>query len=74
MMQRNLYDAMPYAYMTFGALTTALLDSPLKYMPAILFFSAGTLIFTWRHMGALKRRQMAAARTHQHSAENWRKG
>lgn len=63
MMPKSLYDAMPYAYMAFGASITAVMDSPLKYVPAILFISAGMLIFSWRRVSAQKRHQQAA---HQH--------
>jgi hypothetical protein len=64
MMSKSLYDAMPYAYMAIGALITALMDTPLKYLPAALFVSAGLLVFSWRHLGMRPRRQPPAHSPH----------
>jgi hypothetical protein len=51
MLPRGLYEALPWLYMAIGAMTTALLESEIKYLPALLFFSAGTLVLMYRHVG-----------------------
>jgi hypothetical protein len=48
MMNDTLYEALPYAYIGAGLLNGVLLDSELKYLPAILLISAGLLVMTWR--------------------------
>jgi hypothetical protein len=45
---KGLYDALPYVYMTVGAVTTAVLETELKFVPAALFFVAGALVLAWR--------------------------
>ena len=49
MMNSTLYEALPYAYIGAGALNALLLDSPLKFLPAVLLIGAGLLILSWRH-------------------------
>lgn len=49
MMNSTIYEALPYAYIGAGALNALLLDSPLKFLPAILLIGAGLMIIAWRY-------------------------
>jgi hypothetical protein len=49
MMNSTMYEALPYAYIGAGALNALLLDSPLKFLPAMLLIGAGLLIIAWRY-------------------------
>ncbi|MGH8458683.1 MAG: hypothetical protein ACRESV_04980 [Nevskiales bacterium] len=48
MLPKGLYDTLPWLYMAIGALTTALLESDLKFLPALLFFVAGGMVLLYR--------------------------
>jgi hypothetical protein len=51
MLPKGLYDALPWLYMAMGATVTALLESDLKYLPAVLFVIAGVLVLLYRSAG-----------------------
>lgn len=48
MLPKGLYDALPWLYMAGGGLVTAVLESDLKFLPALLFFLAGGMVFLYR--------------------------
>ncbi len=58
MLPRGIYEALPWIYMAVGAITPALLDSDLKYLPALLFFVTGGVVLLLRRnaRSALNRR------------------
>jgi hypothetical protein len=43
-----VYKALPFFYLALGALVAELLESPIKYGPAILFVIAGIQVLLWR--------------------------
>jgi hypothetical protein len=48
MLPKGLYDALPWLYMAVGALTAAMLEGDLRFMPALLFFVASGLVLMFR--------------------------
>lgn len=47
-LSKKTYDALPYAYIGMAILNVLLLDSRIKYLPAIILLFAGLLILSWR--------------------------
>ena len=48
MLPKGLYDALPWLYMAIGAMSAALLEGDLKFLPTVLFFTAGALVLLYR--------------------------
>lgn len=65
MLPKGLYDALPWLYMALGALSAAVLDSGIKYLPSLMFFLAGMLVLAFRHFhGSPRRPRMPAKESH----------
>jgi hypothetical protein len=48
MLPKGVYDALPWLYMAVGAMSAALLEGDLKFLPTVLFFTAGVLVLLYR--------------------------
>ncbi len=48
MLPKGLYEALPWLYMAIGALSAALLEGGLRFLPMVLFFTAGILVLLYR--------------------------
>lgn len=48
MLPRMIYEPLPYFYLAIGGLLTVALESPLKYLPVVLFVCAGLLVLSMR--------------------------
>jgi hypothetical protein len=48
MLNKAVYEALPLAYIGSGVAIGTLLDSPVKFLPAMLFVGAGSLVLNWR--------------------------
>ncbi len=57
MLNKTVYDALPYALLGAGLLSLISLDSRLRFLPALLLVSAGLLILAWRRE-ALKTKKL----------------
>lgn len=48
MLNKALYELLPFIYLVTGALIGTLLESPVRYLPALLFIAAGSMVLSWR--------------------------
>lgn len=48
MLNKAVYEALPLAYIGSGVAIGTLLDSPVRFLPAVLFVGAGSLVLNWR--------------------------
>ncbi len=46
--QKPVYEALPYAYIAIGVLVVLVLDSPLTYFSGMLFYVAGAVVWVMR--------------------------
>ena len=60
MLNKATYDALPYAYIGAGLLNALLLQSPVKFLPALLLLGAGLLVLGWRRSARMRARQQSA--------------
>lgn len=74
MLPKPLYDALPWMYMTFGAITTALLESDLKFLPAVLFFLAGCLVLAFRFVPRPEQRRVISCPADKHKVDRHQPG
>jgi hypothetical protein len=51
MLPKGLYEALPWLYMAIGAMSAALLEGGLRFLPTLLFFAAGALVLLYRQAG-----------------------
>lgn len=48
MLNKALYELLPFIYLVTGALIGTLLESPVRYLPALLLIAAGSMVLNWR--------------------------
>lgn len=48
-LEKAIYESLPLAYIGAGLMTLLLLESPLKFLPALALISAGLLVLAWRN-------------------------
>lgn len=62
MMNDKLYEALPMLYIASGLANAVLLQSPIKYLPALMFVLAGLMVLHWRHKARTRTKGRVRAR------------
>lgn len=60
-LSKKAYNALPYAYLAGAVLSVLWLESPIKYLSALILLSASLLILAWRRS---EQRRIEKARLH----------
>ena len=68
MLNKATYDALPYAYIGAGFLNAVLLQSPVKFLPALILVIAGLLVLGWRRSARMRTRQTSTRKAQQRHA------
>lgn len=64
MLPKPLYEALPLVYFGLGMLAMAALESPAKFIPALLLVVAGGMVFSMRHSARHLRKPQRLAGRH----------
>ncbi|MBV8062081.1 MAG: hypothetical protein JOY51_00720 [Nevskia sp.] len=62
MLNQRLYESLPIIYIGSGVLNALLLESPVKYLPSLLFIGAGVTVQSWRWRARNRAKVQARAR------------